>query len=261
MTAPPIAAPAEAFSLAGKVAWVTGASKGLGRAMASALAKAGASVAITARTADDLDKLAAELRQDGHRITVLPGSVADSGRMDECAESIMAAHGRLDVLVNNAGISPLFKRSEHITDAEWSLVLDVNLDGAFYCCRAAGRHMLEQGSGSIVNISSVHGTTGFGRIAPYAASKGALEALTRVLAVEWADRGVRVNSLAPGYFRTDLSGGLMASNWGEKIEHEIPLGRIGEDGELAGAVVFLASDASRYITGSTLFVDGGWTAH
>lgn len=242
------------FDLTGKTVWVTGAGKGLGRAIAVALASAGATVAVTSRTRGDLESLADEL---GAGTVVLPGSVSDAG----FAESAVERLGRLDVLVNCAGISPVFKRSERVTDEEWREVLRVNLDGTWYCARAAGRRMLQQGGGSIINVSSVHATTGFERIAPYAASKGAVEALTRVLAVEWADRGVRVNTLAPGYFGTDLAGPLMNSRWGDTIRASVPLGRTGEPSELGGAAVFLAGDASSYVTGTTLYVDGGWTAH
>jgi NAD(P)-dependent dehydrogenase (short-subunit alcohol dehydrogenase family) len=242
------------FDLSGRTAWVTGAGKGLGRAMAVALAAAGARVAITSRTSPDLVALADEL---GEKTLVLPGSVAEPGFAEDCVERL----GSLDVLVNCAGISPSFRRSEQVSDSDWRQVLSVNLDGTFFCARAAGKRMLAQGSGSIINVSSVHGTTGFDRIAAYAASKGGVEALTRVLAVEWADRGVRVNTLAPGYFATDLSHGLLNSSWGETVRRAVPQGRVGSPNELAGAVVYLASDASSYVTGSTLFVDGGWTAH
>jgi NAD(P)-dependent dehydrogenase (short-subunit alcohol dehydrogenase family) len=246
------------FDLTGKIAWVTGAGKGIGRAIAVALADAGATLALTSRTKTDLDELAGELPGE---TLVLPGSVDDSAFADEAVRAIVDRHGRLDVLVNSAGISPTFKRSERCTDDEWRQVLDVNLSGTYYCSRAAGTRMLEQGAGSIINVSSVHGRTGFPRIAAYAASKGGVEALTRVLAVEWADRGVRVNTLAPGYFHTDLSEDLVSSRWGEKIVGETPLGRVGDTRELGGAAVFLASDASTYATGSTLSIDGGWTAH
>lgn len=246
--------------LDGRTAWVTGAGKGLGRAIAVALSQAGATVAVTARTASDLDSLEAELAGHGGKVLVLPGSVADSAAVSAMAERITGVTGRLDVLINCAGVSPHFTRSEYVTDQDWQRVLDINLQGTFYCCREAGKVMLEQGSGSIVNVSSVHARTGFERIAAYAASKGGVEALTKALAVEWADRGVRVNALAPGYFRTDLSSGLLDSRWGERIVRGTPLGRVGDAEELGGAAVFLASDASRFVTGTTVTVDGGWTA-
>ncbi|MEU1518753.1 3-oxoacyl-ACP reductase family protein [Streptomyces sp. NPDC005811] len=246
--------------LDGRTAWVTGAGKGLGRAVAVALSQAGANVAVTARTAADLESLEAELAAHGGDVLVLPGTVADPDAVRTLVERAAAWSGRLDAVVNCAGISPHFTRSEHLGDDDWRQVLDVNLQGTFFCCREAGKVMLEQRSGSIVNVSSVHARTGFERIAPYAASKGAVEALTRALAVEWADRGVRVNNLAPGYFRTDLSSGLLDSRWGERIVRGTPLGRVGDADELGGAAVFLASDASRFVTGTTLTVDGGWTA-
>jgi NAD(P)-dependent dehydrogenase (short-subunit alcohol dehydrogenase family) len=249
------------FDLTGRVAWVTGAGRGLGKAMAEALANAGATVALTARSEADTEEVACALRSAGHEALALPGSVAESTTVDALVERIADDYGDLDILVNCAGISPVFKRSEKLADDEWTDVLGINLSGTFYCCRAAGAHMLRRGAGSIVNISSVHGTTGFPRIAAYAASKGGVEALTRALAVEWADRGVRVNTIAPGYFRTDLSEGLLNSQWSDTIRSRIPQNRYGHGADLAGAVVFLASDASCYVTGSTMFVDGGWTAH
>lgn len=249
------------FDLTGRIAWVTGAGKGLGRAMALALATAGAEVIATARTESDLVSLVKEIDGLGGTGHVAAGSVDDSAFVDQCAERTVTEHGRLDILVNCAGISPVFRRSEKLTDEEWSQVMRINLDGAFACCRAAGRHMLAAGTGSIINISSIHATAGFQRIAAYAASKGGVEALTKVLAVEWADRGVRVNAIAPGYFRTDMSSGLLDSSWGDVILGNVPMGRLGDPAELADTVVFLASDASRYITGTSLTVDGGQTAH
>lgn len=250
-----------AFDLDGKVAWVTGAGKGLGRQMALALASAGAVVVATARTGSDLRSLVEEIGEMGRSAFAAPGSVADTDFVDRCVEQIVAQRGGLDVLVNCAGISPVFCRSEKLTDEDWSQVLRINLDGTFACARAAARHMLSAGGGSIVNISSIHAQVGFDRIAAYAASKGGVEALTKVLAVEWADRGVRVNSVAPGYFRTDLSSGLLDSSWGDRILGAIPMSKLGDPKDLANSVVFLASDAARYITGTTLVVDGGQSAH
>lgn len=262
MTGTPPSAGGNLFDLSGKVAWITGAGKGLGRAVAAALHEAGATLVLTSRTESDLRELAAELEAvTARRSGIVAGSVDTAGFADRAVAHILEAYGRLDVLINCAGISPSFTRSEKLSDEVWRQVMRVNLDGAFYCARAAGAAMLEQGGGSIVNVTSVHADAGFDRIAAYAASKGGLDALTKTLAVEWADRGVRVNSLAPGYFRTDLSAGLLDSNWGQRIVDATPVGRVGHPHELGGAAVFLAGDASSYITGTTLHVDGGWLAH
>jgi NAD(P)-dependent dehydrogenase (short-subunit alcohol dehydrogenase family) len=250
------------LDLEGKVAWVTGAGRGLGRAIAAGLSRFGASVAVTARTDSELLSLKEELeREDGSReVLVLPGSVSSLDDVTAMVERLVGDRGGVDVLVHSAGISPTFSRTENLEQESWREVLDVNLSGCFYCCQAAGRVMLQRGAGSIVNISSVHGTVGLERLAAYAASKGGIDALTRALAVEWADRGVRVNSLAPGYFRTALSEPLLSSRWHDRFIKAIPMGRFGESDQLVGAAVFLASDASSYVTGSTLYVDGGWTA-
>lgn len=245
--------------LRGKVAWVTGASRGLGRAVAVALAEAGARVAVTARGKADLCELQQEL--GGNDVLVLPGSVSDPAQVDGIVARIVDGFGALDVLVHSAGISPIFKPTVDVTDEEWRNLLDVNLTGAFNCCRSAGRVMVERGRGSIVAVSSVHGSVGLGRLAPYAAAKGGIEMLVRVLALEWASSGVRVNSLAPGYFESRLSEPLLQSRRGREIVGSIPLGRVATTDELVGAALFLAGGASSYVTGTTLFVDGGFTAH
>jgi NAD(P)-dependent dehydrogenase (short-subunit alcohol dehydrogenase family) len=247
-----------ASEVAGKVVWVTGAGRGLGRAMAVALSRAGATVALTSRTESSLLELAGELESSD--VDILPASIDDARAVSAVVSEIVRRRGRLDGLVNCAGISPIFVRSEELNDDDWNRVITTNLTGTFTCCREAAKVMLPQGSGSIVNITSVHASVGSARIAAYSASKGGLDALTKTLAVEWADRGVRVNALAPGYFHTDLSADLLNSPHGEHIRASIPLGRVGKPDELTGAVLFLIGDASAYVTGSTLTVDGGWTA-
>lgn len=241
-----------------KVVWVTGAGKGLGKAIAAALAAEGATVVATSRSADDLDRLREELGAD--RVLVAPGSVTDRVQLASIVESIVA-HGRLDGLVNCAGISPSFTRSERLDPEVFEQVLSTNALGTFLCTQAAAQVMLDRGTGgSIVNVTSVHARVGYPRIAAYAASKGAVQAMTSTLAVEWADRGVRVNTLSPGYFPTELSQGLLDSGWGEDIQRRIPMGRTGRPEELAQAVVFLLSEESSYMTGADITVDGGWQA-
>lgn len=250
------------MSLDGKVVWVTGAGKGLGRAIASRLVRDGGTVVATARSEGDLDSLAAE--HPAGRVIPAPGSVAEEADVERIIASLPEPGSpglpRLHGLVNCAGISPSFVRSENLDLETFENVLRTNTTGTFLCARAAGRLMLAQQTGSIVNISSVHARVGFARIAAYAASKGAVDALTATLAVEWADRGVRVNTVAPGYYRTDLSEGLLDSKWGAEIVRRIPMGRTGEPDELGGAIAFLLSDASSYMTGTTMNIDGGWQA-
>lgn len=239
--------------------WVTGASRGLGRAIADAFVEAGARVALSARSGADLAEVATSAPD---RVIRSAGSVADADYVQRTGTAIADAWGGLDVLVNCAGISPTLTRSEFLDVTEWSDVLDVNLTGTFLCSQAAGRMMLRQGWGSIINISSVHSTSGMARLAAYSASKGAIDALTRTLAVEWADRGVRVNAIRPGYFETDMTQGLRDhAVLSERLLSRVPQGRFGQaTADLVPMVMFLASDASGYVTGSCLTLDGGWTA-
>jgi len=247
--------------LDGKVAWITGASRGLGRALAFALAGAGAELLLSARDAVALDEVAGAVRAAGGVAHPLAGSVADADAVAAAAAYAERTWGRLDVLVNNAGISPSYDRAERVADDVWEQVLDVNLSGPFRCCKAALPLLEAAGGGSVVNISSVHGHAAHKRVSAYAASKGGLELLTRTLALEWAARGVRVNSVAPGYLATDMTSDLRDHDYlREELLRRTPLGRFGELAEVAAAVLFLASPAAGYVTGSTLFVDGGWTA-
>jgi NAD(P)-dependent dehydrogenase (short-subunit alcohol dehydrogenase family) len=250
-----------ALRLDGQVAWVTGASRGVGRAVAYALAGAGARVAIMARTGDALRDVADTLRAAGHEVEMVVGSVTDADDVAAAAESVHRRWGRLDVLVNNAGISPSFVLAERVDLEDFAEVQAVNVRGPILCTQRALPFLAADGGGAVVNVSSVHGTVAHERTLSYAASKGALEMVTRTFAVEWAGRGVRVNAVAPGYLETDMTEGLRDSErWRAHLLARIPMGRFGRPDEVVGAILFLASAAARYITGTTLFVDGGWTA-
>jgi NAD(P)-dependent dehydrogenase (short-subunit alcohol dehydrogenase family) len=247
--------------LDGRVAWVTGASRGLGRAIAFALAGAGAEVLLTARSEAPLHEIAQAIRESGGSAHALAGSVTDAGHVAEAIALAEREWGRLDVLVNNAGISPDFTRSELVADEDWQRVLDVNLTAPFQCCRSALALLEASGAGSIVNVSSVHGHVGQERLVAYSVSKGGLEMMTRSLALEWAAKGVRVNAVAPGYVVTDMTVDLLNhERWREELLARIPMKRFGAAEEIVASVLFLAAPASSYVTGTTLFVDGGWMA-
>ncbi len=244
--------------LRGKAALVTGAGRGLGRAVSIGLAKAGADVALMGRTASTLREVAGLVEAEGVRALVTPGSVARPEDVERVMAEVTRGFGGLDILINNAGISPWIKRTEELTDEDWHSVLDVNLHGVFYCLRAA-YGLLVRRRGCVINIGSVHGSVGIERILAYAASKGAIEMITRCLALEWADVGIRVNTLAPGYFETDLSQGLLSNQrWRDRLLRRIPARRFGAPDELMPAVEYLAT--AHYVTGTTVYVDGGWTA-
>lgn len=249
------------FAFDGRRVWVTGASRGLGRAIALGFAASGADVALTARSEDAVREVASVAESLGAKTLVLPGSVSDSATVVAAAREIEEVWGGLDILINCAGVSPVFKKVEFVDEAEWRHVLDVNVTGSFLCAREAGKLMLKSHGGAIVNVSSIHGQVGGERMAAYSASKGAVDALSRTLALEWAVRGVRVNILAPGYFETDMTKGLRDhEKWRGRLLARTPLGRFGAPDELVSAALFLASDASAFMTGSTIVVDGGWTA-
>lgn len=247
-------------SFAGRTVWVVGASRGLGAATARAFAAAGATVFASSRSRDSLESLAKESEKDAPgTIKALPASVTSSDEIESAVAEIEAQAGRLDVLVANAGVSPSFSRPENISDEEWLQILDTNLTGVFRCCKAA-RPLMTEGS-SVVNVSSAHSISGHSRLAAYAASKGGVESLTRCLALEWAKAGIRVNAVAPGYIATDMTSGLLEHDrWSKELLGRIPLGRFANTDDIVDPILFLAGEGARYVTGTTLFVDGGWTA-
>jgi len=250
----------EGFSLVGKVALVTGGGRGLGRGIALALAEAGADVAIASRTRSDLEAVAGEIEAKGRRARVVVGDVSAPREAHRLVEEAVGWRGRLDVLVNAAGVNRRIPSLE-VREEDWDWILGVNLKGTFFVCQAAGEVMVNQGKGSIINIASLLSAVGIPTLAPYAASKTGVVGLTRVLAAEWGPHGVRVNAIAPGYFRTKMTEGLFSDpKWVERLKRQVPLGREGFPEDLSGAAVFLASDASRYITGQVIYVDGGYLA-
>lgn len=245
----------------GRVVWITGASRGLGRALAYGFAGAGASVMLSARSEDSLREVAEAIRSSGGAAEMVVGSITDPASIASAVAGIERTWGRLDALINNAGISPVFKRSELVDDDEWRAVLDTNLTAPFACCRAAFPLLANTDGASVVNISSLHGQRAHERLVAYAASKGGVEMLTRTLAVEWAARGVRVNAVAPGYLETDMTAGLREHpKWNAQLLRKIPMDRFGTTAEVVGCAMFLASPLAAYVTGATLLVDGGWAA-
>jgi NAD(P)-dependent dehydrogenase (short-subunit alcohol dehydrogenase family) len=244
--------------LDGKVALVTGAGRGIGRAVVLRLADEGASVALAARTEEQLVDTANLLDTPS---LVLPADVAAEGAAEQLVQATEEGLGRMDVLVNAAGISPVYTRAEKLQIEDWDLIMSVNVRAGFQLAQAAGRRMLANGGGSIVNVASIGGLVALPRLAAYCASKGALVQLTRVLAVEWADRNVRVNAVAPGYVRTEFTRSLLEHpEISARLLASTPVGRFAEPEEIAPAVAFLASDDASYITGAVLTADGGWTA-
>jgi NAD(P)-dependent dehydrogenase (short-subunit alcohol dehydrogenase family) len=246
------------FDLTGKVAVVTGAGRGIGRAIAEGLARHGAHVVLTGRTEATLAETAAAI---GDAASVQVADVARETDVLALRDAVLARGGRIDVLVNNAGINPIFRGIDRISLEDWQSIIDINLTGTFLCCKHLGEVMVTQSAGSIINISSVAGHVGLLRSVPYCASKGGVEMMTRALALDWAKRGVRVNTLAPGWVDTDLTHGLLEHDThGRRLLDHTPMGRFATPGDMVGAAVFLASDASAYMTGQSLLIDGGWTA-
>lgn len=251
----------ELFSLRDKVALVTGAGKGLGKSMALALSESGAHVAVASRTRSDIETTAHEIQENGVKSIPIVADVTRQEDVSMMVEKVLTELKTIDILVNNAGTflgGPFLESSVE----DWHRMLEVNLTSAYLCSKAAGRHMVERQQGKIINVSSVLGLFGAGSSAAYCASKGGVVQLTRALAMEWAKYHVTVNAIAPYTMETELTKSLLED---EKVKNvilsRIPLKRIGKPADLSGAVVFLASKASDYITGQVLCVDGGFSAH
>lgn len=254
----------EPHSLAGRTALVTGAARGIGAAVAEALARAGARVSLADSDAGALEARGAQLAQmtgrDVGHLHLAALDVRDSAAVRAWVAEVGDRWGSVDVLVNNAGVQHN-QAAEDLSDADWQRVLDIDLSGAFYCSREAGKAMLEQGRGVILNIASIAARFGMPRRLPYVVSKAGIVALTHGLATEWADRGIRVNAIGPGYVETDLVRHAFEQGHIDRdaIVAKIPMGRLAEPRSIADVAVFLASDAADYITGQVLYVDGGYT--
>jgi len=247
----------ELFDLSGQVALVTGASRGLGQYFGRALAKAGANLIITSRKREDLSEFEAEIKAIGRKVTALELDVRNHGSIQKMAEEAQAAFSQIHILVNNAGCN-VRKPAVEVAWDDWNLVLDTNLRGSFFLAQAIAKQMIPHGYGRIINIGSVTSVFGYAGLAPYTASRGGIRQLTMSLADDWGKHGITVNCLAPGWFKTAQNRVMYEdAEWVEYLKERIPLKRPGAPNDLDGAVVFLASESSRYITGQTLLVDGG----
>ncbi len=252
----------ECFGLRNKIAIVTGGNRGIGKAIALALGKAGADVVLAARNTKLLEKTVEEIRAEGGEAFGIECDLAREKDILSLVENVVHRYGKIDILVNNAGISPFVKRSEEVEKEEWEDVLRVNLTAPFLLCRQAGRVMIENGWGRIINIASIGGVIGLPRQIAYCVAKAGLIEMTKVLALEWTRKHqITVNAVAPGYVATDLTEGMRSSEVISKnLLGRIPAGRFGEAHEIVGAVLYFASEDAGYTTGAVLTVDGGWTA-
>ncbi len=249
------------FELTGKKAFVTGASRGIGQVIAVAFAEAGADVAIVARSADGLAETASDIEAVGRKAVVIPADVTSEEEVGAAVGTAIDQLGYVDIVVNNAGGSNFMVEFRDLRLSGWDKLIQLNLTSSVYVCRAFAGHLLERGEGSVINVASVAGVASAPMIAPYGAAKAAVISLSKTLAVEWGAQGIRVNALCPGWTATELNRNLWADpEAGPATIANVPMGRWARAEEMAGPAVFLASDASSYMTGQVLVVDGGQTA-
>ncbi|MCW2549934.1 MAG: family oxidoreductase [Mycobacterium sp.] len=249
------------FDLTGRTALITGASRGIGRAIALGFADAGADVALASRDVAALEQVRDEVQKRGRKAVVIPTDVLDAASIAAMVSTAIGQLGAIDILVNNAGGSSYMGPFTTLRFAGWEKVMRLNVDSIVHACQAVGPHMIERGKGSIINVASVAALVATPELAPYGASKAAVLSLSKTLAVEWGGTGIRVNALCPGWTRTDLNVDL----WGDEqisaaMMERVPLGRWADVAEMVGPALYLASDASSYMTGQALVVDGGQTA-
>jgi NAD(P)-dependent dehydrogenase (short-subunit alcohol dehydrogenase family) len=247
------------FSLKDKKAFVSGASRGLGREMALTLAEAGADVALASRNIEKLNDTAALIEKMGREALICPMDISKLDEIERAVNDAVKAFGRIDILINNSGI-PGDTPVADMTPDKWDRVMDVNLRGHVFCTKAAGRHMIKNRYGKIINMASIFGMTGVIYNSPYAVAKAGLILFTKTLALEWARYNIQVNALCPGYFLTDLNRDFFQTPAGQKVMNRIPVRRLADPREIRGATLLLASDASYFMTGSVLVIDGGHTA-
>jgi NAD(P)-dependent dehydrogenase (short-subunit alcohol dehydrogenase family) len=250
----------KALDLSGRVAVVVGGTSGIGRAIALGLAEAGADVVVSGRRAELIDTVAKEIEAKGRRSLRQPADVADRASLEKLRDKVIADLGKVDILVNSAGTTKRRPTLE-VPEDEWNHIMETNLMGTLRACQVFGRHMIDRGFGRIINIASLSSFVALFEVAAYAASKAAVASLTKSLAVEWSSKGVTVNAIAPGVFRTDLNTALLdGTDRGREFLLRTPMKRFGKVEELAGAAVFLASDAASFVNGEVLAVDGGFLA-
>lgn len=249
------------FDLSGKVAIVTGAGRGMGYHIAIALAKYGADLVVCSRTNSDLKRVGTEIEKFGRKVLIHEMDVTKIPEIHAMVEDSVKAFGHIDILINNAGVN-IPQWAVDVTEEAWDKIVDTNLKGLFFCAQAVGKVMIQQKKGKIINISSQSGSVGLLQRAAYCASKGGVNLLTKVLAIEWAKDNVLVNAIAPTFLETPMTKPMFEKeDFRQYVLGNIPLKRIGKPEDVIGAVIYLASEASNMVTGHVLLVDGGWTAH